>query len=197
MCSRRLSTRRPVFFSEVAAVDAQALAKLEAGQSKAALEHVEAFSLRTANGAVDAWVELWQHLFVRYRDGLRTEVGPEPLPGDEPRTDDQHLPWSDAWKERFVQATGERFVVPRAGPTAPVAVALYEERKLAHLARGRPARAPPVHSQLVSLPSFDGSGMARTLVTFVTGLVAGAVAGPLALRRLQQGDASGSMPLLG
>lgn len=138
------------FFQAVAEVDAEVLARLQDAPSaeegeREALEVVESFSLNTASVTVDAWVQFWQRLFVRYRDGLNTISGRSQTPeGDEPRVRSSYDSdsWGSDWQARFVAETGDHFAVPAATPAS----AMYQSHKLQMLAARAGASSDPSDS---------------------------------------------------
>jgi len=105
-------------FKEVASLDAEvAVGVNNAKSAETIAAELSDYSISTANSIVDAWVDYFPSLMVRYRDFLEVSApAPPPVgPKDGPARPDIKSPgYDDEWYANLVEATGDRYRVPSA-----------------------------------------------------------------------------------
>jgi len=111
----RVAERENALFHAVQKLDSKAVTALNAGDSA---EQVAAFltdfSVGTADAHVDDWIQFWQSLVVRHRDGLVvTSGGPRAHPKDDPPpADAEAVGYSTEWYQRIADETGDHYMLP-------------------------------------------------------------------------------------
>ena len=113
------------FAQEVAANDAAALDLWASNRTAAAIELLTAAGVKRGNDLVSAWLQLYQELFVLFRDGStpRNEVHGVEVPAG----------YAQDWYDRVAKDTGGRYLMP-AMDNANVAL---NEKKLKVLRKNR------------------------------------------------------------
>jgi len=127
-------------FERVATLEAQATA-LHATDPEAAHELLTTFSVQTGQQLVTTWLALFQHLFVRHRDGVIVTSTPAPSAGSAdlcPLATLTHQPrcakvgyvgYAAEWYAHLAVATGTRFLMPLP-PVSHAQTLLQRQRTL-------------------------------------------------------------------
>lgn len=115
-------------FRLVSEQDNTLLTVLATSGKKAALKQLTEFSVQTADSSIDQWVEFWQLLVVRHRDGLVVTPGDAPAARrDQPQPANAvAVGYDQAWYGRIAQETGDRYLLP----DAPEELVHHQRRKL-------------------------------------------------------------------
>jgi len=95
------------YFNESAEAEKKALELYKNNKTEEAVAFLSNYSKTTGQGLHDAWLDFWEYLVPRFLDGnVKTYI-----PGEQ----NPNVTWpgyGDAWYERIVNDTGDRYLVP-------------------------------------------------------------------------------------
>ena len=117
------------YFEDVRRIDAQAARLLSVHGEEAVKDFLTKFSTTTADSHVDDWIQFWQHLTVKYRDGLVVSPGAPPAkPQDKPQPANAKAQgYDDKWYTRIVKETKDHYLIfPMDGAAAEIESAATE-----------------------------------------------------------------------